>query len=108
MDNNRTYIRKIIFGALGLALFVSSGISFYRSRHLEEPVVAGPGVTGVKRLHEYFSGIKDTANDCNIYFLEGKKGGATILVLGGTHPEEPAGRLAAWLMAENAVMEQGR
>ncbi len=101
-------IRKIIFGAVGLALLVSSGISFYRSRHLREAVVAGPGVTSIKKLHEYFPGIEDTANDCNIYFLEGKKEGAAILVLGGTHPEEPAGRLAAWLLAENAVMEQGR
>jgi hypothetical protein len=51
--------------------------------------------------------VKGTANDCNIYFLEGKKPGATFLVLGGTHPEEPAGRLVAWILAENAVMEQG-
>jgi len=28
--------------------------------------------------------------------------------MGGSHPEEPAGRLAAWLFAENAVMEEGR
>jgi len=28
--------------------------------------------------------------------------------MGGTHPEEPAGRLAAWLLAEHAVMEAGR
>jgi hypothetical protein len=31
-----------------------------------------------------------------------------MFVMGGTHPEEPGGRLAAWLLAENAVMEQGR
>jgi predicted deacylase len=46
-------------------------------------------------------------NDCNLYFLKGKEAGATILVVGGTHPEEPAGRLAAWLFAENAIMEKG-
>jgi predicted deacylase len=31
-----------------------------------------------------------------------------MMVLGGTHPEEPAGRLAAWLLVENGVMEAGR
>jgi hypothetical protein len=31
-----------------------------------------------------------------------------LLVLGGSHPEEPAGRLAAWIFAENGVMENGR
>jgi len=108
MDNVRAYIRKMILAALGLALFITSGISFYESRYLKEPVVLGPGVTRVQSLGDYFSGIRDTTNDCNVYFLEGKKQGATIFILGGTHPEEPAGRLAAWLLAENAVMEQGR
>jgi hypothetical protein len=31
-----------------------------------------------------------------------------MVVLGGTHPEEPAGRLAAWLFAENGTMERGK
>ncbi len=108
VENSKIRLRKSVFGVMGLALLVSSGISFYSSRHLKEPVVAGPGVTGVKKLGDYFAGIRGTANDCNVYFLNGTKEGATILVLGGTHPEEPAGRLAPWLMAENAVMEQGR
>jgi hypothetical protein len=29
-------------------------------------------------------------------------------VLGGSHPEEPAGRLVPWLLVENAVMTKGR
>ena len=107
MATDKSRIRKIILSALGLALFVTSGISFYNSRHLKEPVVLGPGVTKVKKLSEYFPGIKGTANDCNIYFLEGKKPGATMFVLGGSHPEEPGGRLVTWILAENAVMEQG-
>jgi hypothetical protein len=47
-------------------------------------------------------------NDVNLYFFDSGAPGATMLVMGGTHPEEPAARLAAWLMAENAVMEAGR
>ena len=31
-----------------------------------------------------------------------------MMILGGTHPEEPAGRVAAWLLVENGVMEAGR
>jgi predicted deacylase len=101
-------VRKLIIGAFGLALFVSSGVSFYRSRHLAEPVVLGPGVTSVKTLGEYFDGIKGTANDINLYVLEGKQPGGTVFVMGGTHPEEPAGRLATWLIAEQAVVDRGR
>jgi predicted deacylase len=93
---------------LGLALFASAGWSFYRSRHLREPVVLGPGVTAVKQLGDYFEGVRGTANDCHVYVLGGKEPGATFLILGGSHPEEPAGRLAAWILAENAVVEKGR
>ena len=65
-------------------------------------------MTRIEPLSRYFAGVRGTVNDCNVYFLEGKEPGATFMVLGGTHAEEPAGRLAAWIMAENAVMEKGR
>ncbi|MGD2151758.1 MAG: hypothetical protein PVG79_00730 [Gemmatimonadales bacterium] len=101
-------VRKLVLGGLGLLLLVSSGWRFYQHRHREEAVVLSPGVTEVKKLSEYFDGIRGTINDCNVYFFESEQPGATIFVMGGTHPEEPAARLAAWLFAENAVMEQGR
>lgn len=101
-------IRKLVIAALGLVLLAAAGVSFHRSRHLAEPVVMGPGVTDVRLLSDWFEGVRGTANDCNVYILDSGVPGATVLVLGGTHPEEPAGRLAAWLLAENAVMETGR
>ena len=101
-------MRKLAFALLAAALMVVAGKSFYRSRHLKEPVVAGPGITEVRKLGEYFAGVRGTANDSNIYILEGGSPGGSVLVLGGSHPEEPAGRLAAWIMIENAVVERGR
>ena len=100
--------RKALFALIGAVLIVFAGESFYRSRHLKEPVVAGPGVTMVRKLSESFQGIKGSINDANVYVLEGKKPGGSVLLLGGSHPEEPAGRLATWVMTENAVVEQGR
>ena len=102
------YLRKCIFIILGLVLMVFAGASFYKSRHLKEPVVLSPGVTQVKKLSDYFPGIKGTINDSNIYVLEGSKPGGTILILGGTHPEEPASRITTWILTENAVVDQGR
>jgi len=101
-------VRKIIILGLGLALAAASGVSFHKSRRLREPLVAGPSVASVKKLSEYLPALRGTANDENVYVLEGPKPGGTFLVLGGTHPEEPAGRLAAWILAENAEMEAGR
>jgi len=94
-----TTLRKIVFSLAGVALMLFAGISFYRIRHLKEPVVLGPG---------YFKGIKGTINDSYVYMLEGEEPGGTVLVIGGTHPEEPAARLAAWIFTENAVLEQGK
>jgi len=101
-------IRKAVVAGLGVVLAVLAGASFYRSRHLAEPVVAGPGVARVATLGDYFKPVKGTVNDANVYVLEGREPGGTVLLLGGTHPEEPAGRLTAWIFAENAVLAQGR
>ena len=101
-------LRKSIIIALGLVLAGFSGLSFYRSRHLKEPVVEGPSVVRVRTLGEYFAPLKGTANDANVYILEGPKPGGTVLVLGGSHPEEPAGRLTTWILTENATLSQGR
>jgi predicted deacylase len=103
----RLVLQKLVVAGLGLALLAASGASFYRSRTLAEPVVLGPGITGVRTLSNYFEPLRGTANDCHVFFLDGKEPGATMLVLGGSHPEEPAGRLAAWILAENATVRKG-
>ncbi|NIN92816.1 succinylglutamate desuccinylase, partial [bacterium] len=108
MSMKWSYLRKFTLIALGLVLMVLAGVSFYESRHLKEPVVLSQGVAQVKKLSDYFPGIKGTINDSNIYVLEGTKPGGTILILGGTHPEEPGSRLTTWILAENAVVDQGR
>jgi predicted deacylase len=100
--------RKILILALGSVLAVFAGREFRRIRTLPEPVVLGPGVTQVKPLSDYFAGLKSTVNDCNVYVLEGREPGGAVLVMGGSHPEEPSARLAAWLMAENATIAKGR
>ena len=69
----REKIRKIILSVLGIILLITSGISFYKSRNLKEAVVLSPGVIKVKKISEYFTGLKGTINDCYVYFLEGKE-----------------------------------
>ncbi len=103
-----TIIRKCAFAAVAVVLLAVSGQSFYAHRHFQESVVLGPGVTSVRTLGEYFPGVKGTVNDINLYVIEGKEPGGTALVFGGTHAEEPAGRLAAWLIVEHAVARRGR
>lgn len=101
-------VRKALLGSLALAFLAVSGKSFFDHRALREPVVLGPGVTRVARLGDYNPTLRGTVNDANLYILEGKEPGGTILVFGGTHAEEPAGRLAAWLLVEHAAVDRGR
>ncbi len=85
------YLRKSVILILGLLVMIPAGVGFYRSRYLPEPVVLGPGVTGVKKLSSYFPDLEGTINDANVYFLEGEQPGGTMLVLGGTHPGRTGG-----------------
>jgi predicted deacylase len=101
-------LRKAILGGLALVFLAASGASFYAQRRLAEPVVLGPGVTRVARLSSYGASLAGTANDINLYVLEGREPGGTVLVFGGTHAEEPAGRLAAWMLVEHATLARGR
>ncbi len=80
---------------------------FLRMREAE-PIIPGEGVAEVKLLSDYFSEIKNTRGDTEVYFLEGDSPGGTALILGGTHPNEPAGFVTAVCLIENSRMAHGR
>ncbi|MDD8031127.1 MAG: succinylglutamate desuccinylase [Acidobacteriota bacterium] len=104
-------LRKLILTAGFILLFLLSGLDFYHSRHLKEPVVVGEGIAEVKRLSDYFPGIKGSINDAQVYLLRNDQAeveGGSALILGGSHAEEPAGRLATWVIVENAKVTAGR
>jgi hypothetical protein len=94
-------ILAILFAAV-------AGFQFHEQRTFLEPVVAGPGVTEVKKLSDYSPVVKDTVNDCNIYILDSGKPGGTALLIGGTHPEEPVSNLTTAIFVENIKVDTGR
>lgn len=101
-----------LWTALALLAMVAVVLAFvsheFMSMWVDPPIYPGPGVTKQVRLSDYFSAIKGTAADTDVYILEGKQPGGTVLVLGGTHPNEPASSLTAITMLENGVVSQGR
>lgn len=90
--------------ALGIAAF--TGKNFLDVRKPDE-IKPGPGVTGTKMLSDYFPGIKGTNGDTPIYVMEGSEPGGKMMILGGTHANEPAGYLAAVTFVETGVVEKG-
>ncbi len=101
-------ILKVLALVLWLGVMAFAGKAFYDHRNWKETVVLGPGVTSTRSLHEWFAPLAGSTNDCNVYVLDSGVPGSTILVLGGTHPEEPATTLAAELLVENARPTSGR
>ncbi len=108
MSKQRLNIIKIITMILIVASLIISGKAFLAHRNYKEAVVAGPSVTEVKTLGDYFAPLKGSVADCNIYILDSGKPGGTIFLIGGSHPEEPATNLTAEIFAENAVLKQGK
>lgn len=98
-------------GALGFllipAIIIALTAGGFVSSSRSDTIVQGPGVTRIARLSDYLPSLKGTYGDSDVYFLEGKEPGGKVFVIGGVHPNEPAGFLAAVLLIENAVIEKG-
>ena len=103
----RRRIRGLIFLLLAVGIAAVAGREF-QSFQTPFDIKKGPGVTRIKRLSHYFEDIQHTRGDTEVYFLTGENPGGTALILGGTHPNEPSGHVAAILVIENVKAAAGR
>ncbi len=100
-----------IRGALLLAAAAAvawAAAAVFLAMHAREPVYPGPGVTRVGTLADYAPALRGTPADTAVYVLEGRQPGPTLLLLGGTHPQEVSGMLGAVLVVEGAQVRRGR
>lgn len=93
------------FSAL-LIVFIS-GRDFLRMRE-KEPVFPSTGLSRQQRLSDYYPALRGSPSETEIYVFEGKERGGHVLILGGTHPNEPAGLITAVLLVENLRAEKGK
>ena len=104
-------VKKSWMSATALLVLAAAAIGYLAVQFLSmrevEPIYPGPGVTEVKMLSDWYPGLKGTAGDTEAYVLKGEKEGDSMLVLGGTHPNEPSGLVGAVLLIENVVVEEG-
>ncbi len=95
-----------------LLLLLSLFVAFVAARDfrvMNAPDVFAPAEGFARKmLSEYFPPLKGTTADTPVFIREGKEPGGTVLILGGTHPVESAGILAATLFLENASVPRGR
>lgn len=94
---------------LALAAIVTvSGILFREQRTFKEPVVVSENILEVKKLSDYSDTVKGTVNDTNVYIFDSGQPGGTVLMIGSSHPEEPATNLSTQLFVENLNVTQGK
>lgn len=94
---------------LAMALIVSVGAGFvFHGMRVPEPVVAGPGVTNATMLSAFVPELAGTPGDTPVFVLEGEEPGGTFLLIGGCHPQEISGMIAAVLAVENVRVRRGR
>jgi predicted deacylase len=99
--------RAIVLCVATLAVTITAGWMFAAMREAE-PIIAGPGVTAQRMLSASEPSLAGGPGDTPVFELAGGKPGGTMLILGGTHPQEIGGMLAAVLVIENVRVKQGR
>ena len=91
---------------VSLAGLLLSAIAW--SGNIDLDIRPGDGVTGQRKLSDYFQPLRDTNLDTDVYILDSGKPGATGLLIGGTHGNEMAGSVAALVALENGVVTTGK
>lgn len=91
--------------ALVVAIYVSVD---FKAGAEPDAIYRGPGVTDVRPLSDWYAPLAGGPGDTDVFILDSGVPGATVLVLGGTHPDEFAGFMGAVLLAENAIVDAGR
>jgi len=104
---SREWKIKILFLLFVIAIMTIGGTQLYQHRHYRFPIVAGAGVTRVAKLSDYSKGLKGTAADTDVFFLEGKEEGGKAILMANTHANEPAGLLTVLIFLENAILDKG-
>lgn len=100
-------LSALLLFLLTLAFCFLSGRRF-RSMYQEEAILPSSNLTSKKTLSSYLPDLKNTKGDSDVYIFQGKEEGANLLILGGTHPNEPAGFITAVLLVETIQVTRGK
>jgi predicted deacylase len=100
--------RRALVLCVAAALVAIAAGWIFQSMHAAEPIIGGPGVTGQVMLAEFEPSLAGSNGDTPVFRLDGEAPGGTAMILGGTHPQEIAGMMAAILLVENARVTRGR
>ena len=102
----KKHLSTIIISVFILVICFISAKQFLAQR-IPEYIARGPGVTEIKMLSDWFPRLKGCRGDTEVYILRGTEPGGSVLIMGGSHPNEPAGYISAILLIENVQVSAG-
>jgi hypothetical protein len=112
MSSDRSGTRTIRLRASGILLMVLVACLFagreFAGMWTPDEFHPSKGLFRRGSLSDYFPPLRNTRADASLFMYTGERPGPTVLVLGGTHPNEPAGFMAATVLVENALVRAGR
>src|SRR5664279_2038180 len=100
--------RQAIAFLAGAAVITISSGAIFAAMWQPEPIMPGPGGTRQRMLGQIEPSLYGGPGDTPVYEMTGDKAGGSLFVLGGTHPQEIAGLLAAVIIVENVKVTQGK
>ena len=77
MDKKLNLIKSVALCVIAFCMAVA-GYLFWEHRNYKEPVVVSEYITEVKKLSDYFDGVKGTTNDSNVYIFDSGVDGMTV------------------------------
>jgi hypothetical protein len=104
---NRSALRGVLLLTAAAVLAVTAGIDFL-SLHRDDLLIPSDNLSRHGLLSDYFHSLRHTPGDADVYIFEGEEPGGHLLILGGTHPNEPAGFIAAVVLLENTRVSRGK
>ncbi len=90
-----------------LVICFSAGKTFLLLRKADVLYPSG-GLSRISHLSAYSPALENSPGDTPIYIFQGEEEGANVLILGGTHPNEPAGFITSVLLTENLKVKRGK
>lgn len=103
----KEYWKNVVVFLLAALFAVVASMDFIAMKK-SESIAVNENLSEIKMLSSYCEGLKGTNLDTEIYVFDSHKEGGTMLILGGTHPNESAGMLSAISLIEHIKVTQGR
>lgn len=105
-NKKNTILYPLFFLFLAALLAFLSGKQFHAMSRAQV-LYPSKALSKTARLSMFNEHLKGSTGDAEIYYFESALPGGVTLILGGTHPNEPAGYITTYLIIENVQLDKG-